>query len=40
MQDGIRLVDVTNNTDKALEYTSTYLPDAIILDIELHKGRG
>lgn len=36
----IRLVGVTNNADKALEYARDYLPDAIILDLELHKGHG
>ena len=38
--DNIRLVDVTNNADKALESTRDYLPDAIILDLELQKGGG
>ena len=36
----VRLIGVTNNTDKALEYVNDYLPDAIILDLELHKGSG
>ena len=36
----IRLVGVTNNETKALEYVKDYLPDAIILDLELHKGKG
>ncbi|MCL2633133.1 MAG: response regulator [Oscillospiraceae bacterium] len=36
----IQLVGVTNNIDKALEYVTDYLPDAIILEIELHKGKG
>lgn len=35
-----RLVGVTNNTSAALEYVADALPDAIILDLELHKGYG
>ena len=38
--DGIRLVGVTNNDTKALEYVKDHLPDAVILDLELHKGKG
>lgn len=34
------LVQVTNNADRALEYVREHLPDAIILDLELHKGGG
>ncbi|MCL2084234.1 MAG: response regulator [Oscillospiraceae bacterium] len=37
---GVRLIGVTNNVDKALRYVHTHLPDAIILDLELHKGGG
>jgi len=36
----VRLVQTTNNADKALEYARDYLPDVIILDLELHKGKG
>ena len=36
----IRLIGVTNNEKKALEYVKDYLPDAVILDLELHKGSG
>jgi len=36
----IRLVGVTNNDTKALEYVKDHLPDAVILDLELHKGKG
>ncbi|MCL2223263.1 MAG: response regulator, partial [Oscillospiraceae bacterium] len=36
----IRLIEVTNNAEKALEYARTHLPDVIILDLELHKGSG
>ena len=36
----VLLVGVTNNTVKAMEYVTDYLPDAIILDLELHKGGG
>jgi len=38
--DDIRLIGVTNNENKALEYAKDYLPDAIILDLELHNGSG
>lgn len=34
------LIGVTNNADKALEYIKNYLPDVIILDLELHTGSG
>ncbi len=36
----VRLVGVTNDTGKALEYIADFQPDAIILDLELHKGQG
>jgi DNA-binding NarL/FixJ family response regulator len=36
----VRLVQVTNNANKAIEYTKDYQPDAVILDLELHKGGG
>jgi len=36
----IRLVGVTDNEDKALEYVKDHLPDAVILDLELHCGSG
>ena len=39
-KDGTQLVGVTNNIDKALEYVMDSQPDAIILDLELHKGYG
>jgi len=38
--DDIRLIGVTNNETKALEYVKDHLPDAVILDLELHKGKG
>ena len=38
--DDVRLIGVTNNENKALEYTKDHLPDAIILDLELHNGSG
>lgn len=34
------LIGVTNNADKALEYIKEYLPDVVILDLELHLGSG
>ena len=36
----IRLIGVTNDETKALEYVKDHLPDAVILDLELHKGKG
>ena len=36
----VSLVGVTNNTIKALEYVVDMQPDAVILDLELHKGYG
>lgn len=36
----ITLVSVTNDSEKALQDTKDYLPHAIILDLELHNGRG
>ena len=39
-KDDVQLVGVTNNIDKALEYVTDSQPDAIILDLELHKGYG
>ncbi len=38
--DNISLVGVTNNSTKAIEYVKDYLPDAVILDLELHHGYG
>ena len=38
--DTLQLVGVTNNTMKALQYATDSLPEAIILDLELHKGQG
>lgn len=35
-----RLVGITNNSSHALELVKTTLPDAIILDLELHHGSG
>lgn len=36
----VKLVAITNSSDKGIEYFKTYLPEAIVLDIELHKGQG
>lgn len=38
--DNVKLVGVTSSSDKGIEYFKTYLPEAIVLDIELHKGQG
>lgn len=34
------LVGITNNSYRAIEYVSEYLPDAVILDLELNNGLG
>lgn len=36
----IVIVGVTNSSDKAIELIMDYLPDAVILDLELHHGSG
>lgn len=36
----VQLVGVTNNSHRAIELISSNLPDAVILDLELHKGSG
>lgn len=38
--DGCRIVAVTNSSDKALQYVKEFLPDAVILDLELNRGSG
>ena len=38
--DDVFLVGITNNVERALEHVKDSLPDAIILDLELHKGGG
>jgi DNA-binding NarL/FixJ family response regulator len=34
------LAGVTNNSEKAIDYVKDYLPDALILDLELNEGSG
>ena len=36
----LSLIGVTNNSKKAIEYVQDYIPDAVILDLELHRGAG
>lgn len=38
--DNVNLVAITNNASKALDLTAQHLPDAVILDLELHHGSG
>lgn len=38
--DDIYLAAITNNSKEALELTKYHLPDAVILDLELHHGGG
>lgn len=35
----VTLVGITNSSSEALEYTKKLLPNAIILDLELHERR-
>jgi len=38
--ENIKIVGITNSSDEGIEIFNTYLPEAIILDIELHNGQG
>lgn len=38
--DDVSLVGIVNNSEKALEYVTNCLPEAVILDLELHQGSG
>jgi len=38
--ENIKIIGITNSSDEGIEYFKTYTPEAIILDIELHKGQG
>ncbi|MCL2051374.1 MAG: response regulator [Lachnospiraceae bacterium] len=38
--DDMLLAAITNTVPQAIEYIKDYLPDVIILDLELHKGEG
>ncbi len=38
--DDISLIGITDNSTKAIDYVKDFFPDAIILDLELHKGSG
>ncbi len=38
--ENVQLSGVTNNSDEALEMVIHYIPDAVILDLELHQGGG
>lgn len=39
-QENVKLIGITNSSDEGIELFKTYLPEAIVLDIELHKGQG
>lgn len=39
-RDDVHLVKTTNSSYEGLEYTKIYVPEGIILDLELHKGEG
>lgn len=36
----IKIVAITNSSDKGIELFKRHMPEAIVLDIELHKGQG
>ena len=36
----VNLVGITNNSDDALEMVQAFLPDVVLLDLELHEGGG
>ena len=36
----VNLVGITNNSDEALEMVQAFLPDVVLLDLELHQGGG
>lgn len=38
--ENVKLIGITNSSDEGIEYFKTHVPEAIILDIELHKGQG
>lgn len=38
--ENVKLVGITNSSDEGLELFKTYVPEAVIVDIELHKGQG
>lgn len=38
--DDVQLVGITNNSQRGIELICDTLPDAVILDLELHKGSG
>lgn len=39
-REDIRIVKTTNSSYEGLEYTKMYMPEGIILDLELHNGEG
>ena len=38
--DDVSLLGITNDSNEALDMVKYYIPDAIILDLELHEGGG
>lgn len=39
-REDVKLVAATNSSYKGIEDVKTYVPEGIILDLELHKGEG
>lgn len=39
-RDDVKLINIVKSPEKAIELIKTYIPDAIILDIELNNGEG
>lgn len=38
--DDVTLIAVTNSSYKGIQHVKDYMPDAVILDLELHRGAG
>lgn len=38
--DDVKLIGISNNVEAALSLTKEYMPDAVLLDLELHQGSG
>ena len=40
LKNDVKLVKATNSSITAIEYVKSYMPEGIILDLELHNGEG
>ena len=39
-KDNLKLIGIADSSDKAIELVKTYVPDTVILDLELNNGKG